>query len=176
MVTILGSIDNAWKRGHTTNIHHLIFTEDSILIFDVMNKKYIRKETRDYLLSDPLTLVPNTAVESYGTYKDSKIIHKEIIDQAISDGLQIEKNIEGEITKNPPDFQQINYVDIKSITLSQGKFLELPSLDISTNSDNLKYKLMHNNYEKLAHLDEETFNKYTDTLKKAIGDRVKTLD
>lgn len=73
MVTIVGSIDNAWKRGHTTNIHHLIFTGDSILIFNVMNKKYVRKETRDYLLSDPLTLAPNTAVESYATYKDSKI-------------------------------------------------------------------------------------------------------
>ena len=117
--------------------------------------------------------MPHTKIQRF---KDSKIIHKEIIDQAISEGLQIEKNIENEITKNPPDFQQINYVDIKSITLSQGKFLELPSLDISTNSDNIKYKLMHNNYEKLAHLDEETFNKYTDTLKKAIGDRVKTLD
>ena len=104
---------------------------------------------------------------------DTKIIHKEIIDQAIFDGIQIEKNIESEISKVPPEFQRIDYLDIKSVTLSQGKFLELPSLDISTSSDNIKYKLMHNNYEKLARLDEETFNKYADTLKKAIGDRAK---
>ncbi|MGC8505217.1 MAG: hypothetical protein ACP5NK_00695 [Thermoplasmata archaeon] len=39
MVEIIGSIDNAWKRGKTTNVHHLIFTSDSILSFDVLSKK-----------------------------------------------------------------------------------------------------------------------------------------
>jgi len=175
VTTILGSIDNAWKHGHTTNIHHLIFTEDALLIFDVLNKKNIRKEALDYLLTDPLTRTPSTAIGTYATYMDTKVLHKEIVDQAIFNGLQIEKNIESEISKVPPDFQRIDYLDIKSITLSQGKFLELPPLDISTNSDNIKYKLMHNYYEKLAHLDEETFNKYADTLKKAIAERAKIL-
>jgi hypothetical protein len=173
VTTIIGSIDNAWKHGHTTNIHHLIFIEDALLIFDVLNKKNIRKEALNYLLTDPLTMTPSTAVGTYVTYMDTKVLHKEIVDQAIFGGIQIEKNIEGEISKVPPDFQRIDYLDLKSVTLSQGKFLELPSLDISTSSDNIKYKLMHNYYEKLAHLDEETFNKYADTLNKAIGDQAK---
>ena len=44
MTTIIGSIDNAWKHGHTTNIHHLIFIEDALLIFDVLNKKISEKK------------------------------------------------------------------------------------------------------------------------------------
>jgi hypothetical protein len=41
---------------------------------------------------------------------DTKVLHKEIVDQAIFDGIQIEKNIESEISKVPPEFQRIDYL------------------------------------------------------------------
>ncbi len=173
MTTVEGSIDNAWKHDKTTNIHHLVFTADSLLIFDVLNKREIRKEVYQYLRSDPLTLVPVPAAESYGLYRDSKTIHKQIIDMAIEAGNQIEKSIEAEIAKVPPGFQRIDYAEVKVITLRQGKHLGLPSLTISAANGDTEYKLMHNNYEKLAHLDEETFEKYSVLLTRVMGGRAK---
>lgn len=173
MTTVEGSIDNAWKHGKTTNIHQLVFMADSLLIFDVLDKREIRKEVYQYLRSDPLTLAPVPAVENYGLYRDSKQIHKQIIDMAIEAGNQIEKNIDAEISKVPPDFKRIEYAEVKSMILRQGKHLGLPSLTISAANGDTEYKLMHNNYEKLARLDEETFRKYADLLTKVMGERTK---
>ncbi len=172
MPSVIGSIDNAWKRGKTTYIHHLIFTEDSLLIFDIFHKKELRKEITQYLMSDPLTLAPFAGAQSYALYRDSKQINQHIISEAIDAGIQIEKNLDSEISREPPEFQRIGYAEIKSVTLGQGKHLELPFLTIQTDGENIKYHLMHNNYEKLAHLDDETFKKYADTLKNALGEKV----
>lgn len=173
MTTIEGSIDNAWKRSKITNIHHLIFLPDSLLIFDVLNKREIRKEVFQYLRSDPLTLAPISAVQDAAFYRDNKQIHEQIINMAIDAGNQIEKNIDAEIAKIPPEYQRIDYAEIKYISLKQGKLLGLPLLEVSSSQGNLEYKLMHNNYEKLAHLDEETFRKYSDLLTKVLGERAK---
>ena len=171
MVEIIGSIDNAWKRGKVTNVHHLIFTSDSILAFDVLSKKEMRTETRNYLMSDPLTLAPVTAVQSYGVMRDSKSIHMQIIGDAISAGNEIERNIDAEIAKEPPGFQRIDNDKIESIKLRQGEHLGLPSLTIITDDGKIEYKLMHNNYEKLARLDDDTFNKYSELLTRAFADK-----
>jgi hypothetical protein len=173
MTTIEGSIDNAWKRGKTTNIHHLIFLPDSLLIFDVLNKREIRKDVIQYLRSDPLTLAPISAVQDVAFYRDSKQIHEQIINMAIEAGNQIEKNIDAEIAKVPPEFQRIDYAEIKYISLKQGKLMGLPLLEISASQGDTEYKLMHNNYEKLARLDDETFQRYSDLLTKTLGARAK---
>ena len=107
-----------------------------------------------YLLSD-LPLVKNI--------KNQKGIWQE--DQVM--------NIDAEIAKIPPEYQRIDYAEIKYISLKQGKLLGLPLLEVSSSQGNLEYKLMHNNYEKLAHLDEETFRKYSDLLTKVLGERAK---
>jgi hypothetical protein len=173
MTTIEGSIDNAWKRGKTTNIHHLIFLPDSLLIFDVLNKREIRKDVIQYLRSDPLTLAPISAVQDVAFYRDSKQIHEQIINMAIEAGNQIEKNIDAEIAKVPPEFQRIDYAEIKYISLRQGKLMGLPLLEISASQGDTEYKLMHNNYEKMARLDDETFRRYSDLLTKVLGSRAK---
>ena len=173
MTTIEGSIDNAWKRGKTTNIHHLIFLPDSLLIFDVLNKREIRKEVFQYLRSDPLTFAPVSAVQDVAFYRDNKQIHEQIINMAIEAGNQIEKNIDEEIAKIPPEYQRIDYAEIKYISLKQGKLLGLPMLEISASNGDTEYKLMHNNYEKLARLDDETFQRYSDLLTKTLGARAK---
>lgn len=171
MTQIIGSIDNAWKRGKITNIHHLIFTSDSILAFDILNKKEIGAEIRNYLMSDPLTLTPISAVQDYGIMRDSKGIHEEIISEAINAGIHIEKNIDREIKKQPPEFVKIDYDKIESINLRQGEYLRLPSLTIFVAGDKIEYKLVHNNYEKLAHLDKDTFNKYSELITKVFADK-----
>jgi hypothetical protein len=173
MTTIEGSIDNAWKRGKTTNIHHLIFLPDSLLIFDVLNKREIRKDVIQYLRSDPLTLAPISAVQDVAFYRDSKQIHEQIINMAIEAGNQIEKNIDAEIAKVPPEFQRIDYAEIRYISLKQGKLMGLPLLEISASQGDTEYKLMHNNYEKMARLDDETFQRYFDLLTKTLGARAK---
>jgi hypothetical protein len=173
MTTIKGSIDNAWKRGKTTNIHHLIFLPDSLLIFDVLNKREIRKDVIQYLRSDPLTLAPISAVQDVAFYRDSKQIHEQIINMAIEAGNQIEKNIDAEIAKVPPEFQRIDYAEIRYISLKQGKLMGLPLLEISASQGDTEYKLMHNNYEKMARLDDETFQRYFDLLTKTLGARAK---
>ena len=173
MTTIEGSIDNAWKRGKTTNIHHLIFLPDSLLIFDVLNKREIRKEVFQYLRSDPLTFAPVSAVQDVAFYRDNKQIHEQIINMAIEAGNQIEKNIDEEIAKIPPEYQRIDYAEIKYISLKQGKLLGLPMLEISASQGDTEYKLMHNNYEKMARLDDETFRRYSDLLTKVLGSRAK---
>ncbi|EQB72776.1 MAG: hypothetical protein AMDU1_APLC00003G0003 [Thermoplasmatales archaeon A-plasma] len=173
MTTIEGSIDNAWKRGKTTNIHHLIFLPDSLLIFDVLNKREIRKDVIQYLRSDPLTLAPISAVQDVAFYRDSKQIHEQIINMAIEAGNQIEKNIDAEIAKVPPEFQRIDYAEIRYISLKQGKLMGLPLLEISASQGDTEYKLMHNNYEKMARLDDETFQRYSDLLTKTLGARAK---
>ena len=173
MITIEGSIDNAWKRGKITNIHHLIFLPDSLLIFDVLNKREIRKEVFQYLRSDPLTFAPVSAVQDVAFYRDNKQIHEQIINMAIEAGIQIEKNIDEEIAKIPPEYQRIDYAEIKYISLKQGKLLGLPMLQISASHGDTEYKLMHNNYEKLARLDDETFQRYSDLLTKTLGARAK---
>ena len=173
MTTIEGSIDNAWKRGKTTNIHHLIFLPDSLLIFDVLNKREIRKEIFQYLISDPLTFAPVSAFQDVAFYRDNKQIHEQIINMAIEAGNQIEKNIDEEIAKIPPEYQRIDYAEIKYISLKQGKLLGLPMLEISASQGDTEYKLMHNNYEKMARLDDETFRRYSDLLTKVLGSRAK---
>ena len=173
MTTIEGSIDNAWKRGKTTNIHHLIFLPDSLLIFDVLNKREIRKDVIQYLRSDPLTLAPISAVQDVAFYRDSKQIHEQIVNMAIEAGNQIEKNIDAEIAKVPPEFQRIDYAEIRYISLRQGKLMGLPLLEISVSLGDTEYKLMHNNYEKMARLDDETFRRYSDLLTKVLGSRAK---
>ena len=140
MTTIEGSIDNAWKRGKTTNIHHLIFLPDSLLIFDVLNKREIRKDVIQYLRSDPLTLAPISAVQDVAFYRDSKQIHEQIINMAIEAGNLIEKNIDAEIAKVPPEFQRIDYSEIRYISLKQGKLMGLPLLEISASQGDTEYK------------------------------------
>lgn len=176
MATIEGSIDNAWKRGKTTNIHHLVFMTDSLLIFDILNKKEIRKEVYQYLRSDPLTRIDLPPVDNYAFYRDSKVIHYQIINMAIEAGSQIDKNIDQEIAKVPPEYQRIDYAEIKEVSLRQGKHLGLPSLVISSAHGDAEYKLMHNNYEKLARLDDETFRRYSDLLTKVLGEKANIVD
>ena len=103
--------------------------------------------------------------------RDSKSIHMEIIGDAISAGNEIERNIDAEIAKEPPGFQRIDYDKIESIKLRQGEHLGLPSLTIITDDGKIEYKLMHNNYEKLARLDDDTFNKYSELLTRAFADK-----
>ena len=173
VTTIIGSIDNAWKHEHSTDIHHLIFTEKSVLIFGVLSKEYIKTEASHYLSTDPINSIPNVLTHRYALHRDSKNIDNEIVEQAIFRGTQIEKNLDSEIAKIPPAFREIDYTDITKIILSQGKFGESPSLSILTKKSKLKFRLMHNNYEGSSRIDEETFAKYADTLKKAIGDQAK---
>ena len=175
MVSVLGSIDNAWKRDKITFVHHLVFTEDSILIFDLFDKKDLRKEMRQYLMSDPLTMLPGPT-QNYAYMADSKQVYKEIIDQAIYNGKKIEDDIDSEISRQPPEFREVDYAGITEITLRQGKHLHLPKLIILSKEGKMEYNLMHNNYEKTAKLDDETFNSYKELIKKALGEKANIED
>ena len=44
-------------------------------------------------------------------------------------------------------------------------------MTIITDDGKIEYKLMHNNYEKLARLDDDTFNKYSELLTRAFADK-----
>ncbi|MGC8505216.1 MAG: hypothetical protein ACP5NK_00690 [Thermoplasmata archaeon] len=116
-------------------------------------------------------MAPIPAVQDYGLMGDYKSIHLEIVNDAIIAVGQIEKNINTEITKEPPDFQRMLYDEIESIRLRQGEHLRLPSLTIITNDGKIEYKLMHNYYEILARLDSDTFNKYSELLTKMFADK-----
>ncbi|MEM3676195.1 MAG: hypothetical protein QXV22_03965 [Thermoplasmataceae archaeon] len=83
IVSIIGSADNAWKRGNVTNLHHLVFTNSAILVFDVLSKKKIQKEARQYLRPDPLTRVPFGPASPYAMAHDSMAIHQQLAEEAI---------------------------------------------------------------------------------------------
>ena len=170
MVTVVGSIDNAWKRDKSTFVHHLIFTSDSILIFDLFNKKDVKKEIRQFLMSDPMTLIPGPT-QSYAMMVESKKAYREIIGQAIYSGNRIEKEIDSEIARQPPEYKEIDYSGISEITLKQGKHLHLPKLIIISTEGKIEYNLMHNNYEKKAYIDEQTFNRYKDLMTEVLGEK-----
>ena len=172
MVTVLGSIDNAWKRDKVTYVHHLVYTADSILIFDLFDKKDLKREVRQFLMSDPLTLLPGPT-QNYAMMVETKKAYREIIDQAIYDGNKIEKDIESEISRQPPEFREVDYAGISEITLRQGKHLHMPKLFISSKEGKIEYNLMHNNYEKKPYLDDETFNRYKELVTNALGEKVK---
>jgi hypothetical protein len=170
MVTVVGSIDNAWKRDKSTFVHHLIFTSDSILMFDLFDKKDVKKEIRSFLMSDPMTLIPGPT-QSYAMMVESKKAYREIIDQAIYSGNRIEKEIDSEIARQPPEYKKVDYSGISEITLKQGKHLHLPKLIIISTEGKIEYNLMHNNYEKKAYIDEQTFNRYKDLMTEVLGEK-----
>ena len=170
MVTVVGSIDNAWKRDKSTFVHHLIFTSDSILIFDLFDKKDVKKEIRSFLMSDPMTLIPGPT-QSYAMMVESKKAYREIIGQAIYSGNRIEKEIDSEIARQPPEYKKVDYSGISEITLKQGKHLHLPKLIIISTEGKIEYNLMHNNYEKKAYIDEQTFNRYKDLMTEVLGEK-----
>ncbi len=175
-MNIIGSIDNAWQKSKITNVHHLIFTENEMFIFDVLNKRDIRSEVLEYLRSDPLTMAPIGAVQSYEDLRASKAIHMQIISEAISAGKDVEKNFEEQISKKPPNYREIKYDDISRVILKQGRHLELPSLTFNTAKGKEEFKLMHNNYEKTSKLDQQTFTNYRSTLERALQSKLSVLE
>ena len=139
-------------------------------MFDLFDKKDVKKEIRSFLMSDPMTLIPGPT-QSYAMMVESKKAYREIIDQAIYSGNRIEKEIDSEIARQPPEYKKVDYSGISEITLKQGKHLHLPKLIIISTEGKIEYNLMHNNYEKKAYIDEQTFNRYKDLMTEVLGEK-----
>lgn len=175
MVTVIGSIDNAWKRDKSTFVHHIIFTDGSILIFDLFNKMELKKEVRQFLMSDPMTFIPGPT-QSYVIAVETKKAQKEIVEQAIYTGNRIEKEIDSEISRQPPEYKEVQYDRISEIILKQGKHLHAPKLFITSSDGKLEYNLMHNTYERRPYLDDETFNRYKELITRVLGEKATIKD
>ena len=102
---------------------------------------------------------------------ESKKAYREIIDQAIYSGNRIEKDIDTEIARKPPEYKEVDYSGISEIILKQGKHLHLPKLIIISTEGKIEYNLMHNSYEKKEYLDDETFNRYKDLVTEVLGEK-----
>lgn len=167
MTTVIGAIDNAgiWKTSY-----HLVFTNNEVLQFLVMKgrEKFMGIYKAD--MSNPSRMVPVAgAISGYSTTRAEVQM---IVGENIRRGKEIEASLDERMKNDPASFTRINYESIESAELSNGTMLSLPHLLLRTGGKNLKFNLLHSNYQGRGKLDEATFSSYMITLQKALGHKL----
>jgi|GEM_PF-2965232 hypothetical protein len=171
MQEIMGSVDNAWTYDKRTKVCHLVFMKNSMVECQLVNRKELSNELKDYIKSDPLTEKNENKERDYKLASGSRQEHKKIIEEAEAMGMDMEKSLDSDMEKDPDLFQVHPYEDIKKVSLVLGQSGNSPKLTIETNSKPLEYRLMHNSYEGDAKLDEVALSKYKSVLKKVFVEK-----
>ena len=171
MVNIIGSIDNAAIRNTT---YHLIFSDNELYQFLVMTGKEKRSDLFMAQMANPNRLLPvEGAVSNYTTTKQEV---EQLSIECISKGQEIEKNLDKYIHENPPKYSVIEYTDIKNVELTSGNAFSLPHVEFDTTKGEIKFHLVHSNFQGRGKLPDDIFNGYLRTLKASLADKLVVKD
>ena len=180
MADIVGSIDNAYQGRIGVRVYHLIFTTTTLYKFDVMNREDLSQYYKNYIKQNPIAVFgQNGMIGPLGNYEYEQVVkqsHFQAVLEAEKIGLDIEKNLDKYLSENPGNFEAVDLSGVTKVSLIQGKDLRLPKLVIVSGSGEDEYKLMHNNFEKLAKLDDETITRYRSVLEKVFEERFSSED
>jgi len=171
MQEIMGSVDNAWTYDKRTKDCHLVFMKNAMVECQIVNRKELSNELKDYLQTDPLTEKSEDKESDYTLASGKREDHKKIIEEAEAMGMEMEKSLDNDMEKDTDLFQVHPYKDIKKVSLILGQSENSPKLIIETNGKPLEYTLMHNSYEGDAKLDKVALSKYKSVLKKVFVEK-----
>lgn len=99
------------------------------------------------------------------------MMEKNLIDEAHSKGLEVEKNID-RLKSGQDDTIIIDYHDITSVKIDKGFAIKMPRLEITAEQYRFRFELAHDNYDGTGKLDSQVFESYHSTLRKALGDKL----
>ncbi len=169
---IIGSIDNAFHVGigHNSGVFHLIFTDHQFVAAQVMTAKERHKRMRIAQYT-PLEAV-SPMLGAVSTYKAVKNETMAMLEDGMARGIEIEKNLDGYIGTSPAGLLTLDYEAIDNAEFKQGTNLSLASLELFTHGKKWKYHLIHNNFEKSGKLDEDTLQRYMNTLQNAFQEKL----
>jgi hypothetical protein len=180
MADIIGSIDNAYQGKISVKVYHLIFTASTMYKCDVMDRKDLSQSYRNYLKQNPIARLGESGMMGpLGSYEYEQAVkqaHFQAVLEAEKIGLDLEKNLDSYLSENPGNFEAVDLSNITKVALIQGQDLKLPRLMLESFSGEDDYKLMHNNFEKLAKLDAGTIARYSSVLEKVFRERFISKD
>ena len=180
MAEIVGSIDNAYQGKISVKVYHLIFTASTMYKCNVMDRKDLSQSYRNYIKQNPIARLGESGMMgplgSYEYEQDVKQAHFQGVLEAEKIGLDIEKNLDKYLSENPGSFEVVDLSSVTKVALIQGQDLKLPRLILESISGEDQYKLMHNNFEKLAKLDAGTIARYRSILEKVFEERFFSKD
>lgn len=152
MVRILGSIDNASTRGP---INHLIFTENEILQFQVMENR-----ERVATLGSSTEPTPLSGLRHQPLRTD--LFHK-ISGMCLDRGKEIEKHLDDHLDVEKGNRRSMNYSGITDIVLSGESIYSLHSLAFKYEGQEIKYFLVREG----GRISDDVLTSYKNTLDKA---------
>ena len=129
MIQILGSIDNASCNG---NINHLIFTQNEILAFQVMQyseRKAFIENSRGF---DSTTRLRNRA---------KRTIFESISGECFDRGKRVESNINYSLLHEKQFFVTMDYSEVTDVVLSGNDMSQLHSLSFKFKEQPIEYLL-----------------------------------
>ncbi|WP_393970682.1 hypothetical protein OXIME_000909 [Oxyplasma meridianum] len=138
---------------------------------EVVKKKELSKELRNYINTDPLAYDGKNKQRDYELISGNRKDQKKIIEEAEMRGMDMEKSLDSDMENDPDLFHVYPYNSIKKVSLILAKSGNSPKLLIDTSDKTLEYRLMHNSFESNAKLDEVTLSKYKSVLKKVMGEK-----
>ena len=168
MIKVIGAIDNA-SLWNTT--YHLIFTQEEIYQFLVMDKKERRSDLFYTSMENPTRLMP--VAGEISNYKVTKDEVKSLIAENLKRGKEIEANLESKLKEVPPKFKAIQCSSIDKVELTNGNPFSLPELLLESKGEKIKFHLVHNNYQGRGKLQDEIFSSYENILREIFCDKLK---
>ncbi len=168
MVKVIGSIDNALIWNTT---YHLVFSDSELLKFKVMEGAERFLDIYDTQMSNSSRMIPVEGEIS--NYRVTREEVKNILKENEMRGSDIEKNLDKILDDSPGYLERIPYTSIRAAELSNGNSLSLPHLELKIEGGHMKFHLNHSNYQGHGKLPEEIFSNYENTLKQALGDKLK---
>lgn len=166
---ILGSIDCASRVGVIDNqaLYHLVFTADSVIVIRVLVRKDEFDKIKDRIKSTTEGAVTWTANSL------TKAAQIKFFEEAMLRGREVEKILEEYIDAKPQGMEIIDYPGIARVEVSKGTMFGLPYVRFIHDNYETRFNLVRNIFEKAGKLDDDLFNQYRNTLKKAFGNKLK---
>lgn len=166
---ILGSIDCATRVGVIDGqaLYHIVFAEDSVIVVRVLVRKDELEKIKDQIKSTTegaVTWSANTL---------TKAAQAKFFEEAISRGREVEKIIGEYMDSRPQGMEVIEYSRIAKVEVSKGTMFGLPYIRFIHDNYETRFHLVRNIFEKAGKLDDNLFNEYRETLKKAFGSKLK---
>lgn len=170
MERVIGGIDNAARK---LNIYHLVFTDSSLYICEVMSHMEKSHIVRSEVLSDPMRFAPG--IGSFENLNDMRNVQMDVLSRNLVQGAEIEKNLAGFVQSHQDLVTTYDLDTIDSVEFKPGTDFSLAHVIVNSGHSKLKFHLIHSNYEKAGKLDQETMDKYTGILQEALGDKLTLL-
>ncbi len=174
MQKIIGYIDNASSHR---SYFHLVFTTEYLYACEISNPTETRRAFMGEMKANNTgsALIESEFVPVVGLYHYHNTLQRSVMDFLASNtakGADIEANLDNYISNNPNRVRSFDYDQIESAEFKQGTDFKLPHLIIKTGEETLKFHLVHDNYHHAGKLQQDTYDRYRNTLTEALGPKL----